>query len=291
MVDLLGYADAGCSPTLTTTTDVTAPVAGDSWSEDCIGGVAGAGTPWDSKFMNRLLQQVRVALRMSGVPLSNSYDNMLSWAMQSGYVNWLSAGFTGTANALAGSAPNSPIAVEGGTLVCGIVETPTNTGAATFNWSGLGVEPVVRNSGVACTGGEIVNGCFLMLRWDGGSWRIVSPTPDAYILNQVKNTFTQTGVGATISAFSFASSSPSMDSVLGNSAAWTWNAGGYAVITLSGGASFSCADNRWPGAAPPGTWELTQVTVDAGGGVVSNLSQYGSGSTSTNALGTFVRTA
>ena len=151
MVDLLGPADGGCLQTLTTTTDVTAPVAGDTWSQDCVGGVAGAGTDWTAKYENRLLQQLRVAIRMSGVPQSNAYDNMLSWAMQSGFVNWLQLGFVGTANALSGPAPNAPLAVEGGTLVCGVVETPTNTGAVTFNWSGLGAEPVLRHTGEACT--------------------------------------------------------------------------------------------------------------------------------------------
>lgn len=187
MVDLLGPADAGAINTLTTTTDVTAPVADDSWFEDCAGGASGTGTPLVAKYLNRVLQQLRAAVRASGVPQANSYDEMLSWAIQSGFANWLQSGFGGTANALTGAAPNNPLAIEGGTVVCGVVGSGlTNTEAATFDWAGLGAQPIVTIDGQPLSGGEYHGSYFLILRWDGGAWRIVSPPPLAWYGNLFK---------------------------------------------------------------------------------------------------------
>jgi len=284
MVDLLGPADAGATATLTTTGDVSDPVAGDSWYGDCADGVDGSGTPIVSKYLNRMLQQQRAAIRFSGVPQANAYDYMLSWAMQSGFANWLQSGFGGAVNALTGAAPNAPQQVEGGTLVCGIVETATNTGAVTFNWSGVTSGAAVnRIDGSACTGGEVQYLSFLALRWDGGAWRIVSPLTPAQLATAVQDgsPFLITGPGAVI----IADSNVTLDKpilALGVGATWTFESAGYSVLSAGGGI-FSAADSRWPSSAPPGTWTVTQITLDSS-------ADYGAGGNAAGTTAVLVRT-
>ena len=152
MVDLLGPGDAGAVNYLTTTGDVTSPVAGDTWSQDCVGGVSGTGTDITAKDLNRSLQQLRVAIRAGGVPLSNAYDNMLAWAIQSGYDNFIGVA-GGTANALTGSVPSSPISVPNGTVYFGWAANP-NTGPATYDHQGLGALPILALDGSALGGRE-----------------------------------------------------------------------------------------------------------------------------------------
>jgi hypothetical protein len=265
MVDLLGPGASGATPVLTTTTDVTAPTAGDTWFNDCPAGVADASaTPILSKWLNWMLQQERQAIRFSGIPAANSYDNMMSWAMQSGYVNWASAGvggggagfFSGTANALTASAPNAPIAVEGNTVVGGIVNTATNTGAMTFNWAGITPgAALVRNDGTACTGGEVLHNSYLVVRWDGGEWRICSPTPISFILPQLSQidiqTFDASGTWNRAAGFP--------DSARVRIQAWGAGAGGEYADVAGGGAyvEYWCYLNELPSSV--------SVTVGAGG--------------------------
>lgn len=265
-MDLLGFDDAGCSPSLTTTADVTAPVAGDTWSEDCTGGVAGTGTPWNSKFLNRLLQQLRVSIRKSSVPLSNSYDAMLSWAMQSGAANW--AGVAGgTANALTGTAPNAPLAVQVGTLVRLKASAP-NTGAATFDWAGLGAEPIVLIDGTALTGGEIQNNQRLLLMWDGAAWILMTPAI-GWIVNRVppQNPFILDGIGA---AVILAPNDPSNMVAPPLGTTFSFLAAGPLFAWGYGSTTFYGQDSRWS-PAPGGTWQVTQIAFQTTmGGVALN---------------------
>lgn len=281
MVDLLGPADAGATATLTTTTDVSDPVAGDSWYGDCADGVDGSGTPIVSKYLNRMLQQQRAAIRFSGVPQANAYDYMLSWAMQSGFANWLQSGFGGAVNALTGAAPNAPQEVEGGTLVCGIVETATNTGGVTFNWAGITSGAAVnRIDGTACTGGEVEHLSFLALRWDGGAWRIVSPPTPAQLATAVQDgsPYVITGVGAIIHAAN-TNTVPTPLDLLGTTTTWSYETAGYSIAAVFG---FSVADSRWPSSAPPGVWEFVQITLE---GAVS----YSTGSNTAQVLAVLQR--
>ena len=181
MTDLLGPGDAGAAPTASTTSDVSTPQSGDTFFVDCPAGVAdAAATPINQKWLNRMMQQLRVAIRKSGVPVAAAYDQMLGWAIQSGFQNWVGT-FGGATNALTGSTSNNPLEIEGGTVVCGVVTTATNTGPTTFKWGALTAHDVLTNDGAACTGGEVRNGAFLVLRWDGGAWRICSPAPSAWL--------------------------------------------------------------------------------------------------------------
>jgi hypothetical protein len=184
MVDLIGPGDAGAINTLSTTTDVVAPVAGDTWFQDCVGGDATAGTPTPivAKWLNWQLQQLRVSMRKSSVPLANNYDNMLSWAMQSGAANWAGT-FGGTANALTGTAPNAPLGVQVGTLIRGKASA-ANTGAATFNWAGLGAQPITHIDGSALSGGEIAYNQRVVLMWDGAAWVLITPAP-GWLISQL----------------------------------------------------------------------------------------------------------
>lgn len=273
MVDLIGPGDAGASPTLTTTSDVTAPLAGDTWFNDCPAGVADASaTPIVSKWLNRFMQQFRKAIRFSGVPIASSYDNMLSWAIQSGYANWVGS-FAGTANALTGAAPNAPIQVEGGTVVCGIVGTATNTGAVTFDWAGLGAQPVLTNLGAALVGGELVHNSFLVVRWDGAAWRIVSPTADVSPPPPDANPYTRTDVGAIVIGGNYGTFSSGIANAIvsiGDSGTFV---DGFGIagtretcFVKAGGPSVPSAivsDDRWTSIPPaiPGTWRVQSYGI------------------------------
>ena len=237
MVDLLGPADAGASPTHATTSDVTAPVSGDTWHFDCIGGVAGTATPVVSKWLNRLNQQLRAAIRSAGIPTSNAYDEMLSWAIQSGYANWVGF-FAGAANALTGAAPNGPLTIPGGTVVCGQISASTNTGATTFNWAGLGVQNVHRLDGAVLTGGELRTGDFLVMRWDGGNWRIVSPLPLSFSASNAPTIQLNQQTFSTAGAYSWTiPANFAMDSSI---LVELWGAGQGTVIGVGGqGGSYS----------------------------------------------------
>ena len=130
MTDLLGPADAGAVNTLTTTTDVSNPAAGDTWFQDCTANNPATGSNMPSKFMDRLLQQVRRVIRLSGIPLNNSNDDMLGQAIQSGASNWAGA-FGGTANALTATLSPAPT-----TLIPGLTKTFTACGSSNDAKSG-----------------------------------------------------------------------------------------------------------------------------------------------------------
>lgn len=276
MVDLVGPAAAGAINTLSTTTDVTDPVVGDTWYQDCIGGDASAGTPTPivAKWLNWVMQQLRAAIRFSNVPQSNAYDYMLSWAMQSGYANWVGS-FGGSANALTGVAPNAPIAVQVGTLIRGIASA-TNTGAATFNWASLGAQPVVTIGGAALVGGEIVASNGLVLMWTGSAWMIVSCEPLPYLKTIIQefNSFTTTDVGAVIIAAQSVNSSGTGGPTPGTTASWGGGVTGLGNQFQFGAYLVYASDNRWlmPTPYPPGTWQVAGIATgdcDSGSAVVT----------------------
>lgn len=260
MVDLLGPGDAGAVNYLTTTADVTSPVTGDTWSQDCIGGASGTGTDITAKDLNRSLQQLRVAIRAGGVPQSNAYDAMLAWAIQSGYDNFIGiAG--GSANALTGSVPSSPISVPDGTVYRGVASTP-NTGASTYNHQGLGALPILSLEGDALTGGEI-DGVFELMKY-GSNWYLLSGGDSG-------NPFQTTGVGAVVIVQSTASASPF--SLVGQTGTWS----GSAPSNFSlGGGGIGMIDARWAGiGAPAGTWQIQTISKDqSAGGYGTTLSTY-----------------
>lgn len=204
MTDLLGPDAAGATSALTTTSDVSNPTAGDTWYGDCVGGAAGTGTPIVSKWLNWTMQQLRVAIRKANVPTSNSYDNMLSWALQSGYYNWV-ATVGGTTNALTGNVNNAPVSmVPTGTLVRGIAAF-TNTGPATFNLNSFGADNIVLPDGSALIGGELVAGRSFMLMRVASQWHLISPLPLAYIIGSVPSTnvFTSIAVNGAVMMSNF----------------------------------------------------------------------------------------
>lgn len=251
MTDLIGPGDAGASPTLTTTSDVSAPVSGDTWFEDCVSGEPGTGTPAVAKWLNIQMQQLRAAIRAAGVPLGNSYDEMLSWAMQSGLPNWIgTAG--GTTSALTGSVDNDPILVTPGTIIRGQT-SGANPGAATFDFQGLGVYPIVHCDGTALTGGEL-DGAFAVM-WTGTAWALISPYAIAPAVGSALSTniFYMTGIGATI-VMLLPPSYFVLSGAVGMTGTWAGSFGGSFTLTSS-----TTIDARWPSVLPPGLWEVTQI--------------------------------
>ena len=166
MTDILGPADAGAARTVTTTTDVSSPAAGDSWFADCVAGVAGTGTPIVARWLNRLLQQERRLVRNSGVAESNADDDMLSKAVQSGALNWAGL-FGGSANALTATLAPTPVTLPPGTVISGVIAS-ANTGAVTLNVDGIGAQAVVMTDGVALSGGELQPGLAEFVAYSGG---------------------------------------------------------------------------------------------------------------------------
>ena len=87
MVDLLGPGDAGAPRTVGSTdanivAQLASPNAADTFFADCVASVPGTGTPINQKWTNRLLQQIRRAIRNAGVTQNNADDDMLWKAMQ-----------------------------------------------------------------------------------------------------------------------------------------------------------------------------------------------------------------
>lgn len=281
MVDLLGPGDAGASPTLTTTSDVTSPAVGDTWFNDCPAGVSDASaTPILSKWLNWQMQQLRKAIRFSGVPLSNSYDNMLSWAIQSGKANWASSA-GGTANALTASVNNSPLEIEVGTLIF-LQATANNTGATTFNLNSLGDDAVKDIGGNALVGGEIVSGNVVGFLRYPSTWRIITPPPISatQALIRAENPFTTTGVGAVIIGTNYKSEVGTSDAngliEIGMTGTWdatysgSFNDEQFWIATGLTQPYGRAGDSRWLGAVVgmtwvenpiPGVWQVIGLTT------------------------------
>lgn len=158
-IDLLGPGAAGAPRALSTTTDVTNPDAADTWMGDCVANTPGTGTPYVQKFMNRLMQQVRRVIRLSGVPLNNATDDMLGQAIQSGGVNW-AATFGGSGSALTATLAPAPSTLLAGTSIRGILAATLLAGA-TLNVNGLGAQSIVRFDGSALQNGDGVVGALV----------------------------------------------------------------------------------------------------------------------------------
>jgi hypothetical protein len=172
MPDVLGPADAGAINTLTTTTDVSNPTAGDTWFQDCVDQDPTTGSNLPSKFMNRMLQQFRRIIRNSGtVDTSNADDDMFGQALQSGAMNWAGT-FGGSANVLTATLAPAPTLLIAGLKITGILAA-SNTGAATLNVNALGAVPIILADGTALLGGELVSGQRASFFFDGASFVLV----------------------------------------------------------------------------------------------------------------------
>lgn len=176
--DLLGPGDAGAARTLTTTTDVTNVTSPDTYFGDCTAGVAGTGTPIVSKFLNRLLQQVRRVIRASGITLGNADDDMLGQAIQSGQLKY--AADTGTANALVVTL--NPVPLTAPTEI--VVKVGTSiTGASAITVNSLSSINVKRADGTATQKGDLVAGQLATLLFDGTNYQLQGLTTSSLPLS------------------------------------------------------------------------------------------------------------
>lgn len=272
MVDLLGPGDAGAPRALTTTTDVTNPLAGDTWFGDCVGGVAGTGTPIVSKWLNRAMQQIRRVIRASGIPLSNPDDDMLGQAIQSGGLTYAVAG--GAVNAYTVTLNPVPLTIPDGMEINVFFGTPnTNTSPTLAAIVGSPI-PVLRQSGAAPAAGDLSGPISLIAK--GGNWLIDSLAVSdvaAAIASAFANPtspispFTTTGVGAMLlgvgaisdGAFAYLGVTVTLSSV--TVGAGLTGANNLIQVVGAPALAFYVADERWPtgGTVPPGTWQVKQV--------------------------------
>lgn len=180
--DPFGPGDAGAPRALTTTTDVSAPIGGDTFFGDC-GGVIGQGTPFVAKWVNRLIDNLRQVVRApGGVGLDNSDGTMLVTAIrrliQADLPNWAGT-FGGTAAALTATLSPVPSGLAAGLVVRGIAPLAA-TGAATLTLLDAGgaiiaTRPITWPDGTAIAAGDWGAGEILQFLDDGTACRLVSP--------------------------------------------------------------------------------------------------------------------
>lgn len=91
----------------------------------------------------------------------------LARAIQTGKVSYAAA--AGTANALTATLSPVPASINDGFAVRLLIAS-TNTGAATLNLNGLGVAPILNNSGAALSAGDLVAGSVVEMVYHSGSW-------------------------------------------------------------------------------------------------------------------------
>ncbi len=197
MTDLLGPADAGAPRTAATTTDVTNPNAADTWFVNCTSNTPGTGTPIVAKWTNRLLQQIRRVIRLSGIPLANADDDMLGQAIQSGSGNWAGT-FGGSANALTATLSPVPTSLLAGTVIAGQVAS-NNNAVTTINANSLGAITMYRSDGVAFGGGELVIGGDIEGIYDGTNVQLLSQLPMSFIRSPTRFVYCTSTTTITVS--------------------------------------------------------------------------------------------
>ncbi len=82
---------------------------------------------------------------------------------------WKYGADSGTLNAMAVTLAPVPAAYVAGMSI-DVKAGSTNTGALTLNVNGLGAKTVMKPSGVACTGGEVVSGAIATFTYDGSQF-------------------------------------------------------------------------------------------------------------------------
>lgn len=76
-VNIIGPHGAGINETYTRPDDTASGVGYDSWFKDCVGGVAGTGTKIPAVWLNKVIAQLREAIRGMGVAENELDDQML----------------------------------------------------------------------------------------------------------------------------------------------------------------------------------------------------------------------
>lgn len=168
MVDLLGPGDAGAPRALTTTSDVTSPLAGDTWFGDCVNGEQGTGTPIVSKWLNRLLQQSRRLIRASQITQANTDDDLLGQAIQSGGLTYAVAG--GTGDAFTATLAPAPIAVQDGMEINVFFGTANTTTSPTLAVNSGFALNILKQNAAAPAAGDVAGPISLIAK--AGAWLI-----------------------------------------------------------------------------------------------------------------------
>lgn len=242
MTDVLGPADAGAVNTLTTTTDVSNPTAGDTWFQDCVANNPATGTNLPSRFMNRALQQIRRIIRLSGIPQSNSDDDMLGQAIQAGTANW-GGTFGGTANVLTATLSPSVPMLTAGLRISGI-SAAANTGSSTLNVNGLGPVAIGDVHGNPVPAGYWLTGSLLTFQYDGTVWRTIagrSALSTAFSTSNVTNQSVTLGV---LTQINFGSGTfTNVGSISGNTFTFTRPGSYFVGATAIGSISPTAAGN------------------------------------------------
>lgn len=174
MVDLFGPDGSPRAVTTRPSEPTSGPT--DTWFQDCVGGVAGTGTPFPARWANRLKAQLAILVRACGVAENHADDAMVARAIQSGRLVY--AADTGTADALAVTLPVAPASYAAGLLVTvKKAGSPNATPTPTLNVNSLGAKTIVRRNGSALAGGDLPGGGVLTLIYDGTSFRLLGLAP------------------------------------------------------------------------------------------------------------------
>jgi len=174
-IDLLGPGNAPNSTTVEPTDSVSFG-ATDTWFQDCPPGTTSGGTFMSALWFNRMLQQVRNAIRgmnLLGTALSNANPNMLLNAIQLAGKNppFGVDSSTTPGQIIVALSPAFPSLNDGDNIYVKIAQ-PCPGGATTIAISGVGTFNVTHNDATILVPNDYVVGQMLDLRFDGTEFQI-----------------------------------------------------------------------------------------------------------------------
>jgi hypothetical protein len=231
------------------------PAAADSFFGNCVGGVAGTGTPIPAHWLNRVSAALRALTRNSGIA-DAADDNLLFRAVRKQGGNWLTAGGSANAITLTPIAPAPAFAslAELAFVPLRFLATADNTAAVTLNHSVLGAFALTWADGTPLQAGDIRAGQMICVIFDGIAFRLGRDTPS---FGSVE-VFTASG------AFTVKSTRPHKVTVVGGGASGAST--GTGANPCGGGGGAGGAAIRWIRGLTIG--QTVTVTVGAGGASV-----------------------
>jgi len=151
----------------------------DTWFAPCTSPESRDGTQIQAVWLNALLDQIRYALRASGIPLDNADSSMLWQAMQAAMTGGVAYGVaSGTATQLIveTTTPTLRLPYEDGALA--VVDFPTNLALgtnATIRFADGDRTALLRNDGSRVQSGDGPAGSQQLMVCKDGAWKLVVP--------------------------------------------------------------------------------------------------------------------
>lgn len=169
MTDLLGPANIQNAVT-TRPADPRVFGADDTWMKNCTSSLLRDGTAMDANFFNKMLAQMRNAIRGMGITVNNADDDMLLKAIKSIGIRGCVAG--GTANAITG-AFTPPVNALSIFLPLMVKITAQNTGPVTFQADATAAKSVKWSDGSDLAAADLRVGAIIFLIYDGVSYQVI----------------------------------------------------------------------------------------------------------------------